>query len=102
MNTILHERATIQAVRIHSFGGPEALCFEEVLPPEPREDEVLVRVHAAGVNPFDWQMGEGQLGPLPLPRTLGCDLSGIVEALGPGVTDFFVGQSVFGHTGYGG
>jgi len=102
MNITLRERGTIKAVRIHSFGCREALCFEEVIAPEPREEEVLVRVHAAGVNPFDWQMGEGQLGPLPLPRTLGCDFAGIIEALGPGVTDFFVGQSVFGHTGYGG
>jgi NADPH:quinone reductase-like Zn-dependent oxidoreductase len=102
MNTILHETETIKAVRIHAFGGVETLCFEDVLPPEPGPNEVLVRVHAAGVNPFDWKVREGQLGPLPLPRTLGSDFSGMVEALGPGVTDFFVGQSVFGHSGYGG
>lgn len=102
MNTILHETRTIKAVRIHSFGGPEALSFDDMLPPEPGPNEVLVRVHAAGVNPVDWKVREGQLGPLPLPRTLGCDLSGVVEALGPGVTDFFVGQSVFGHSSYGG
>jgi NADPH:quinone reductase-like Zn-dependent oxidoreductase len=102
MNIIVRETGTIKAVRIHSFGGPEALCFEDVLPPEPAPDEVLVRVHAAGVNPFDWKMREGQFGSLPMPRTLGCDFSGVVEALGSGVTNFFVGQSVFGHSNYGG
>jgi len=100
--TILRDTGTIKAIRIHAFGGPEELCFESVLPPEPAMDEVLVRVHAAGVNPFDWKVREGQLGWLPTPRTLGCDFSGVVEALGPGVTDFFVGQSVFGHSGFGG
>jgi NADPH:quinone reductase-like Zn-dependent oxidoreductase len=102
MNTILRETGTIKAVRIHSFGGPESLFFEDVLPPAPALGEVLVRVHAAGVNPFDWQMREGLFGPLPMPRTLGCDFSGVVEALGPGVTDFFLGQSVFGHSDSGG
>jgi NADPH:quinone reductase-like Zn-dependent oxidoreductase len=45
---------------------------------------------------------EGKLGPLPMPRILGCDFAGVVEAVGSNVTDFFVGQPVFGHTGYGG
>ena len=102
INTISRETGTVKAVRIHSFGGPEALCFEDVLAPDPAPDEVLVRVHAAGGNPFDWKVREGRFGPLPLPRTLGCDFSGVVEALGPGVTDFFVGQPVFGHSGFGG
>jgi NADPH:quinone reductase-like Zn-dependent oxidoreductase len=101
-NAISHATETVKAVRIHSLGGPEALCFEDVPAPEPALEEVLVRVRAAGVNPIDWKMREGLLGPLPLPSTLGCDFSGVVEALGPGVTDFFVGQSVFGHAGFGG
>ena len=102
MNEVSHERGTIKAVRIHSFGGREALCLDDVLPPEPAPGEALVRVHAAGVNPIDWKVREGQIGPLPLPRTLGCDFSGVIEALGEGVTDFFVGQSVFGHSSFGG
>jgi NADPH:quinone reductase-like Zn-dependent oxidoreductase len=89
----------MKAVRIHSFGGPEALCFDDVRPPEPAPGEVLVRVHAAGVNPLDWKMREGQFETLSLPRTLGGDFSGVVEALGPGVTEFFTGQSVFGNAG---
>jgi NADPH:quinone reductase-like Zn-dependent oxidoreductase len=102
MNTILPETGTVKAVRIHSFGGPEALCLEDVPPPKPAPDEVLVRVHAAGVNPCDWKMCDGRCGPPPMPRTLGCDFSGVVEALGSGVTDFFVGQSVFGYSAHGG
>jgi len=102
MNGISHETGTIKAICIHAFGGPKTLCCEDVLPPEAAPGEVLVRVHAAGVNPFDWKVREGLFGPLPLPHILGCDFSGIVEALGPGVTDFFVGQPVFGHSGFGG
>ncbi|HEY3860337.1 MAG TPA: NADP-dependent oxidoreductase [Verrucomicrobiae bacterium] len=103
MNAIVREDGTIKAVRIHSFGGPRVVRLEDVPPPsEPAPGEALVRVHAAGVNPFDWKVRDGLLGPLPMPRTLGCDFSGVVEALGPGVTDFFVGQPVFGHSGFGG
>jgi NADPH:quinone reductase-like Zn-dependent oxidoreductase len=102
MNTILQKSRMIKAVRIHAFGGPEALCFEDVLAPEPGSGEVLVRVHAAGVNPLDWKVREGQFESLPLPRTLGTDFSGVVEDLGPGVTEFYVGQPVFGFCGFGG
>jgi len=102
MNCILHGRQTVKAIRVCEFGGPETLRLDEVPLPEPAEGDVLVCVHAAGVNPYDWKMREGLLGPLPMPRTLGCDVSGVIEALGPGVTDFFVGQPVFGHSGFGG
>lgn len=102
MNMVSSERATIKAICIYAFGGPEVLCYEDSPSPEPAHDEVLVRMHAASVNPCDWKMREGLLGPLAMPRTLGCDFSGVVEALGPGVADFFVGQSVFGHSGFGG
>jgi NADPH:quinone reductase-like Zn-dependent oxidoreductase len=102
MNSIVPESRTVKAVAIHSFGGAEALYFEDLPVPEPAPEEVLVRVHAAGVNPFDWMVREGRFGPLPMPRTLGSDFSGVVEALGPGVSDFFVGQSVFGHCSFDG
>jgi NADPH:quinone reductase-like Zn-dependent oxidoreductase len=101
MNVTLSETKS-KAVRIHSFGGPESLTFEDVLLPAPGPGEALVRVHAAGVNPFDWKMREGLCGALPMPQTLGCDFSGVIEALGSGVTDFSVGQCVFGHSDFGG
>jgi NADPH:quinone reductase-like Zn-dependent oxidoreductase len=87
---------TMKAVRIHKFGGPEVLQFEDVPRPEPGTHQVLVRVHAAGVNPVDWKIREGKLGKIPLPSIMGSDFSGEIEALGPDVTEFRVGESVFG------
>jgi len=87
--------ATIRAVRIHAFGGPEVLCFEDVPRPEPWTGETLCRVHAAGVNPVDWKIREGHL-PSPLPSIMGIDFSGVVEACGAEVTEFHVGDAVFG------
>jgi NADPH:quinone reductase-like Zn-dependent oxidoreductase len=99
-NAVLETKT--MAVRIHSFGGPESLELEEVVLPAPGPGEVLVRVRAAGVNPADWKMREGLCGEHPMPRTLGGDFSGTVEALGPGVSDFSLGQPVFGHSDFGG
>ena len=94
METTMTE--TMKAVRIHSFGGPEVLQFEEAPRPEPGSRRVLVRVHAAGVNPVDWKIREGKLGQIPLPSIMGSDFSGEIEALGPDVTEFRVGEMVFG------
>lgn len=79
-----------------SFGGPEVLRLVEADRPEPAPTEVLVRVHGAGVNPVDWKTraGRGYLTDLPL--TVGWDVSGVVAAVGPGVTRFRVGDEVFG------
>jgi len=90
--------ATMKAVRIHAYGGPEVLTYENA--PRPRTDtgEVLVRVHAAAVNPVDWKIREGYLAAMlhhRLPLILGWDVSGTVAAVGPGVTRFRVGDEVF-------
>lgn len=87
---------TMKAVRIDEMGGPQVLRFEEMPRPEPGAHEVLVRVHAAGVNPVDWKIREGYLGKIALPTVLGSDFSGEIEALGPEVTEFRVGEAVFG------
>jgi len=94
---------TMKAVRIHEFGGPEVLRYDEVPIPEPGPGEVLVRVHAVGVNPPDWYVREGMPGVPeevmprpPLPLVPGTDMSGVVEAVAPGVTRFSVGDEVFG------
>ena len=96
MNTTATTTETMKAVRIHSYGGPEVLRYEDAPRPEPREGQVLVRVHAAGVNPVDWKIRKGLLGNLPFPQIMGNDFSGVVEALGPNVGTFRVGEAVFG------
>src|SRR5947207_3483913 len=58
---------TMKAVQIHAFGGPEVLQYEDVPQPQPKANEILVLVHAAGVNPVDWKIREGHLsGALPM------------------------------------
>ncbi|MFI0895163.1 NADP-dependent oxidoreductase [Streptomyces sp. NPDC020983] len=88
---------TMQAVTVGGFGGPEVLTVEEVARPEPLPTEVLVRVHAAGVNPVDWKTREGQgmAGHQTLPLILGWDVSGVVEEVGFGVTTLAPGDEVY-------
>jgi NADPH:quinone reductase-like Zn-dependent oxidoreductase len=87
------------AARISRFGGPEVIAIEEIAAPVPARNEVLVRVHAAGVGPWDAWIREGQsVVPQPLPLTLGSELSGVVAAIGPGVEGIAVGDEVFGAT----
>src|SRR5438132_1594298 len=76
---------TMKAIRIHNYGGPEVLNYEDAPRPQPQAGEVLVRVHAAGVNPIDWKVREGEMKdfwPHEFPLILGWDLSGVVEELG--------------------
>src|SRR5260370_16153128 len=76
---------TMKAIRIHNYGGPEVLKYEDAPRPEPQEGEVLVRVHAAGVNPIDWKVREGHMKdfwPHKFPLILGWDLSDVVEEIG--------------------
>jgi NADPH:quinone reductase-like Zn-dependent oxidoreductase len=88
---------TMKANRIHAFGGPEAIQFEDVPRPTPGRGEVLVRVHAAGVGPWDaWVRAGRSAVPQPLPLTLGADLAGTVEATGSRDSPFSVGDEVFG------
>lgn len=86
----------MRAIRQDRFGGPDVLTLVDVEQPKPMPTEVLVRIHAAGVNPVDWKTRSGH-GPLRKPPfVLGWDVSGVVEALGPGVTRFEVGDAVYG------
>lgn len=92
-------KKTMNAVRMHSYGGPEVLWCEEVERPAVRVGKVLVRVFAAGVNSLDWQVREGFLGEkinCRLPFTMGWDFSGVVEAVGEGVTAYQKGNEVYG------
>jgi NADPH2:quinone reductase len=83
----------MKAIRIYEFGGPEKLRYEEVPLPEPGEGEVRVKIEAAGVNFIDIYHRTG-LYPLPLPVIPGLEAAGVVEALGPGVTELKVGDQV--------
>ena len=88
----------MKAVRIYQYGGSEVLSLDDIQRPTPASDELLIRVHAASVNPFDWKVRQGffqEFIPLPLPLTLGWDVSGTVEATGPAVTQFKRGDEVF-------
>jgi NADPH:quinone reductase-like Zn-dependent oxidoreductase len=89
----------MKAARIHRFGAPDVIVVEDIPRPSPAAGEVLVRVAAAGVAPWDALIREGKskVSPPP-PLTLGSDLSGVVEAVGAGVTDFTTGDEVYGVT----
>jgi len=88
----------MRAIVQHSFGGPEVLELDERPLPEPIATEVRVRVQAAGVNPVDWKTrsGKGAAAQFGTPLTVGWDVCGVVDAVGPGVTRFAVGDPVFG------
>ncbi len=95
----------MKAIRLHEFGGPEVLRYDTVPIPELKNGEILVRVHAVGLNPPDWYLRDGyerqqlpaELRPtIPLPAIPGSDVSGVVERIGEGVEGFSVGDEVFG------
>ncbi|UJV39461.1 NADPH:quinone reductase [Streptomyces sp. AMCC400023] len=91
---------TMRAMTQDAFGGPEVLREAELPRPVPGPGEILVRVHAAGVNPTDWKnRAFGLWHPEPLP-VLGWDVSGVVEQVGLGVTLFEAGDEVFGMLPY--
>ncbi|MEW5980164.1 MAG: NADP-dependent oxidoreductase [Acidobacteriota bacterium] len=89
---------TMKAVRIHEYGGPEVLRYEEIPRPSPGPGELLIRVHAAGVNPADWKIRQGYAKEFlkhSLPLILGWDVSGVVEAVGLEVTGWKEGAEVY-------
>jgi NADPH:quinone reductase len=86
----------MKAIVVHEFGGPEVLKLEEVPTPQPAAGEVLIRVHAVGVNPYDTYMRAGSYAVKPpLPYTPGSDGAGVIEAVGPGVTKAKPGDRVY-------
>lgn len=88
----------MQALVLSKYGGPEAMELREVEKPRPEMSEVLVRIHAAGLNPVDFKIREGKLKVIqryPLPAVMGNELAGVVEECGAGVTRFSPGDRVF-------
>src|SRR5436190_13349170 len=89
----------MNAARIHRFGSPDVIVVEDIPRPVPAVEEVLVRVAASGVAPWDAliRQGKSKVSPQP-PLTLGSDFAGVVEAVGPGVSQFNSGDEVYGVT----
>ncbi|MBB3595141.1 NADPH:quinone reductase-like Zn-dependent oxidoreductase [Rhizobium sp. BK529] len=84
---------SMMAWRVHQFGPPETMSLERVPKPTPGPGEVLVKVRAAGVGPWDGWIRAGKSAlPQPLPLTPGSDLSGEIEAVGTDVSGFSVGD----------
>jgi len=92
----------MKAIRIHQYGGPEVLAQVELQRPTPGPNEVLIKVHAASVNPVDWKIRAGYMKdflPLTLPATLGADVSGTVEEVGSSAARFKRGDEVYASLG---
>lgn len=93
--------ATMKAVQIHRYGEPEVLVYEDAPIPAIQSGQVLVQVHAAGVNPVDWKTRRGSgvaggLGEHPFPLILGWDISGVVVEVADDVQTFAIGDNVYG------
>jgi NADPH:quinone reductase-like Zn-dependent oxidoreductase len=92
----------MKAVRIRTYGGPAVLAYEDAPRPTAGNGEVLIRVYASTVNPFDCAVRAGYMSgyfQYTLPLVLGTDVSGVVEAVGAGVTDFSPGDAVYARAG---
>ena len=92
----------MKAVRIHEYGDSGSLRVEEIPRVSISDDQVLVRVHDAGVNPIDWKIRQGylkQVMPASFPLTLGQDFAGEVAERGKGIKRFAMGDRVFGFAG---
>jgi NADPH:quinone reductase-like Zn-dependent oxidoreductase len=89
---------TMKAVRVHEYGGPEVLQYEDAPRPQAGPGEVLIKVHASSVNPVDWKVRAGYLKQMlnyKMPMIPGWDVSGVIEAVGSGVTRLKRGDGVY-------
>src|SRR5437773_200460 len=94
------DKPTMKAVVIHEYGGPEVLKYEDVPQPEPKQDQLRIRVIAAGVNPVDGMIRSGMFdkeGHRAFPVILGGDISGVVEKVGSNITKFKSGDPAFAY-----
>src|SRR6266705_1491488 len=93
-------KPTMKAIVAHEYGGPDVLKYEDVPRPEPKADQILIRVIAAGVNPVDGMIRSGMFakdGNVAFPMDLGGDIAGIVERVGNKITKFKAGDPVFAY-----
>jgi NADPH:quinone reductase-like Zn-dependent oxidoreductase len=91
----------MKAVIINEYGDESVLNLVDVERPEPKNDEILVKVHAAAVNPVDWKIrdGLGKMFGLQPPMILGCEIAGTIEKIGNDVENFKIGDAVYGYIG---
>jgi NADPH:quinone reductase-like Zn-dependent oxidoreductase len=92
---------TMKRIQYHQYGGPGVMLLEPYQLPAPRKREILVRVKAASINPLDWKLRQGFMKFLvrgSFPRAMGMDFSGVIQSIGPDVTDVAVGEEVLGWT----
>ncbi|MFD2873233.1 NADP-dependent oxidoreductase [Mucilaginibacter ximonensis] len=102
LNTKIHAEGVMKAVRLHEFGGPEVLRYEDAPMPQLKAGEVLVKVYASALNPPDWYLRDGYRSLPPewqpkgeFPMILGTDISGVVADVADSVKDFKVGDEVY-------
>jgi NADPH:quinone reductase-like Zn-dependent oxidoreductase len=103
--SVIAQSATMKAIVVHEYGGPEVLKYEDAPRPEPKENEVLVRMIAAGVNPVDALIRSGKYAKFfgtTLPLIPGYDIAGVVEKTGSKITKLKVGDAVYGYVLWGG
>lgn len=96
-------QSTMKAIVIHQYGGPEFLKCEDVPRPEPKDDEILIRVMAAGVNPVDAAILQGRISRFlgeKLPLILGMDVAGVVAKTGPKIDKFKAGDAVYAYLSF--
>ena len=91
---------TMNAIVVHEYGGPEVLKYEDALRPEPKNDEILIRTMAAGVNPVDAAIRAGRFRTGQLPFIPGMDVAGVVEKAGANVTKFKAGDPVYAYLSF--
>lgn len=94
----------MKALQFDRFGGPDVIVLRDVPRPEPGPGQIRIAVRACGLNPADWAVADGLLADQlpPLPRGLGLEVAGTVDALGAGVTGVEVGDRVFGPAAFDG
>ncbi|MGH7869367.1 MAG: NADP-dependent oxidoreductase, partial [Candidatus Dormibacteraceae bacterium] len=95
---------TYRAVSFSEYGGPDVLQLVELPIPLPGQGKVRIAVRAAGVNPIDWKIrsGAAKFISIEFPAVSGGDVAGVIDAVGPGVTEFAIGDEVLGSIGFGG
>lgn len=89
----------MKAIMFHTYGDVDVLRYEDISVPMPQGDQVLIELRATSINPIDWKIFRGEMKLMTgnrFPKMLGCDVAGIVRAIGPKVTDFAIGDEVYG------